>query len=329
MTNYSASIVYNGIIYYKNDIRSVRFSNGNCTRITDEGEILTKKKSTARNLGLAKVGCLGSASNTAAEQSPPSPSQPHVTRNTNRLFSLNRKEIARRIYSWYHTSDCSKHLYFVTISFPLKLSDNLAYKYFNTWLTKLRKEEEINNYIWVAERQENGTIHFHILVSNYVKIREYNDLMKECLLNGLNKKEFAYSRDKINTYNGVDLAKDKKTKKVVNLSKGGNFKNVAKYITKYVTKNTTEMQRQTWHCSRLLSNLVTKVNITILELSKIGNLVGNNHEPLFENDYIKFFPFATEEKNIYHKLMFEVNQVIEQCAQLTAPTEMELSYSEN
>ncbi|MBS1759275.1 MAG: hypothetical protein JST23_04045 [Bacteroidetes bacterium] len=31
------------------------------------------------HLGLAKVGCLGSAPNAAAEQSPPSPSQPHVT----------------------------------------------------------------------------------------------------------------------------------------------------------------------------------------------------------------------------------------------------------
>jgi hypothetical protein len=157
-----------------------------------------------------------------------------------------------------------------------------------------------------------------MFVSNYVNIVEYNRLMKETLLNGLNKREFQYDRRKLQNYNGVDLMKDRTTRKVINFAKSKDYKNVSKYVTKYVTKNKTSMSRQVWHCSRLLSNLATKVNITEDELVTLENHIANDLKPIFENEHIMFFAFKPNTETVFHKMLRYVNLTLEQCDFLSA-----------
>jgi len=87
------------------------------------------------------------------------------TNNVDKIgFSVNKKEIRRRIQGMINAQKYAKgvpKLFFITISFPPCISDRVGYRLLNTWLTRLRKWRKKMSYLWVAERQKNGTIHFH------------------------------------------------------------------------------------------------------------------------------------------------------------------------
>jgi len=53
--------------------------------------------------------------------------------------------------------------------------DNYIKKYLlNEFLTRLRKDYGMQNYIWKAEKQQNGNIHFHIVVDKYMYFKDVN-----------------------------------------------------------------------------------------------------------------------------------------------------------
>lgn len=54
----------------------------------------------------------------------------------------------------------------------------------NQFLTELREKHNLTNYVWKAEKQKNGNLHFHILIDIYIdhrKIREYWNRIQEKL----------------------------------------------------------------------------------------------------------------------------------------------------
>ena len=85
------------------------------------------------------------------------------TKKVEKVYTLNKKKVRKRITAFTRLSISRKHLYFYSLSFPEGLKDGLAYEVFNIFLTRLRTEEMIENYVWIAERQENQTIHFHLV----------------------------------------------------------------------------------------------------------------------------------------------------------------------
>jgi hypothetical protein len=70
-----------------------------------------------------------------------------------------------------------KFLAFYSIRFPVGLPDEKAYKIFNTWFTRCRRDSGLKTYLWVAERQKNGTIHFHLLTNDFLPIKAVNGYM--------------------------------------------------------------------------------------------------------------------------------------------------------
>jgi hypothetical protein len=166
-----------------------------------------------------------------------------------RKHKLNKSKVKKKCYALSRLSKSKAFLAFYSISFPVNLSDQVCYKLFNIWLTRCRRTGGLNTYLWVAERQKNGTIHFHLLTNDFMPIKIVNGFMAKAL-----KTEKKTGNDvlkEVNTeaYNGVDV------KKV-----GNNKKSLIGYLIKYVAKNNIEFYRLPWHCSRDVSVLNTSTN---------------------------------------------------------------------
>lgn len=160
-----------------------------------------------------------------------------------------RSKVRKKCYAFSRLEKSKRFFAFYSISFPKGMSDETGYKLFNTWLTRCRRKQGLKSYLWVAERQKNGTIHFHLLTNDYMKIGIVNGFMASSL--ATEKKRGNEALKEVNTaiYNGVDVKRVKNGRK-----------SLIGYLTKYVTKNEIEFYRLPWHCSRDVSRLFTSIN---------------------------------------------------------------------
>jgi hypothetical protein len=207
-----------------------------------DGELIEVKKS-SRSITSNKI-------NQESEVKPPEIVESSAIEvEERRTFRLNKSKVKKKCYALSRLEKSKKFLAFYSISFPAGLPDENAYRIFNTWLTRCRKDANLNTYLWVAERQKNGTIHFHLLTNDFMPIRQVNGFMAKCL-NSEKKKRVDMLKDiDLKKYNGVDV------KKV-----GKNKNGIISYLSKYVTKNEVEFYRLPWHCSRDVSRLFTSIN---------------------------------------------------------------------
>lgn len=241
---------------------------------------------------------------------PGEPIQPKAKRQ-NKSYTINKKEVSHRIRNYINQQKGIKKLYFWTVTFPLNTTDDTAFILLNKWLTRLRKEQLLKSYLWVSERQENGTIHFHIAIPHYMNVQKANKYMRAsimwCIKDGSIEK-FAIPPK---NYNGVDIAKNRKTKRITNFAANKKDKALTSYLTKYVTKNNTSFQHLAWHCSRDFSNIIIAFRLLESELitSQINLLT--NPEKTFENDWIIFVPWRTSPPDIVRQYLARVNHILQ------------------
>ena len=167
-----------------------------------------------------------------------------------KIYRLNKSKVKKKCHALSRLEKSKKFMAFYSISFPIGLPDQTAYRIFNTWLTRCRKNSSLKSYLWVAERQKNETIHFHLLTNDCMPILQVNSFMAKCLLSEQKKGCEALKTVNTDKYNGVDVKRVGKEKK-----------GIISYLAKYVTKNTIEFYRLPWHCSRDVSRLFTSINI--------------------------------------------------------------------
>jgi hypothetical protein len=206
-------------------------------------------------------------------------------------------------------------LYFFTVTFQAGTADDICYQALNTWLTVLRQRKLLLSYLWVAERQKNGTIHFHMAVPHYMNAKLVNRKMKNVLLDLRGKGLLpGWERWEIAKYNGVDIAKNRDTKRPVNFAAGGKDRALVNYLTKYITKNETTMLHLAWHCSRDWSALVLGMTFTRNELKTFVKGRNLEKEPL-HTEYCEFYRwnnykpperFAQHLANINYDVLFFV-----------------------
>lgn len=225
-----------------------------------------------------------------------------------RFYKLNATKIRRKLYAWFNTEQGKKKMSFVTVTFPGQTDDNEIYRIFNLFLTKLRKYENLLSYLWVAERQKNGTIHYHILTTDDVFIKEWNNHLRIILINLYNKNNLHFKGYNPIKYNGVDIAKDRKTKKVINFASKNNQKAVSYYITKYITKNDTKMNRFVWHCSRNISVLFTSVVLPDSFLQEWEEK--NTDKKVYENEKLSVYRGYALTCSEYLEELKQVNQML-------------------
>lgn len=118
---------------------------------------------------------------------------------------------------------------FVLITLTLPAAQDHGDKFIKTYMLnpfmkRLRKNHNVTNYMWKAETQKNGNIHFHIVIDVYVS---YADLRSMWLFY---MKKFGY----IDRFNKANPGKQAPCINVVGQK---TMKNPVNYICKYMTKN--------------------------------------------------------------------------------------------
>jgi hypothetical protein len=133
------------------------------------------------------------------------------------------------------------YLIMITLTLPCKQIESdkvVKSKYLNLFLQKLRNQIDDFNYLWVAEKQGNGNIHFHLIVDKYFKKEYIQKLWNETLANGeyINKFQHKFGHrmppsTKITGQHGM--------------------KDASEYLTKYVTKSEKSdlIEGKAWDCS--------------------------------------------------------------------------------
>lgn len=261
-----------------------------------------------------------------------------------RTYSVNKKIVSRKLYSFFHSKLANKRFYFYTISFPLSTPDNLAYALFNAVLTRLRKGydvssiaflllakysesksdkwhfavnkltklskfEQLRHYLWVAERQKNGTIHFHIITSDFVNVLIFNHFVSTYIFNTISKKSTSVNLSHLNSsiYNGVDVSKRR--------SGLSSVTDIRKYLTKYVTKNTTKFLHYAWHCSRSVSALFTTKEFPVSAVNSSDFPIDANYksEYYYISDYYTFIFYPAIDFETVFSDMIDLNNDIIDC----------------
>lgn len=133
----------------------------------------------------------------------------------------------------------------------------------NSFLNAMRRKWDVDKYIWKAEKQENGNIHYHILTDRFIhwkEIREtwnhiqgnlgyidrYSEKMKEFFKDGFkmsdNPKDKRSKQKQLKAYNdGIKTGfRDPNSTDIHALYK---VKNIPAYISKYISKPITKTER--------------------------------------------------------------------------------------
>lgn len=124
----------------------------------------------------------------------------------------------------------------------------------------LRIERGCNHYIWKAERQGNGNIHFHLLINKYINYKILQDKWNFI------QAKYGYLNSFLNRFGHTDPHSTE-------IRNGKKTKSLARYISKYFSKNETGklIEGRTWYCSKSLQGLGNLV------LNIIDHKIGRAH----------------------------------------------------
>lgn len=168
---------------------------------------------------------------------------------------------------------------FVTLTLPSKQvhSDlEIKEKILNQFLVELRQRWKCKLYLWKAESQQNGNIHFHITCDKYIYfadlrnvwnricdklgyVSRYSDEMKKLDLTAYLKQysKSGKKKDLIKRYwDGVHCGWSNPNSTDIHSVR--NIRNMPAYLSKYFTNNEKQEGRRKiegnlWYCSELLS----------------------------------------------------------------------------
>jgi len=135
----------------------------------------------------------------------------------------------------------SDYLSFITLTLSAKQihgHKEIKRTLLNHFLIVIQRKYEINRWLWKAEVQKNGNIHFHILVDKYIEKKELQGLW-----NGIQNK-LGYV-DRFQEKFGHSNPPSTEIKKVKDLS------TTLAYLRKYLTKKGEEIENfgRCWGCS--------------------------------------------------------------------------------
>jgi hypothetical protein len=170
---------------------------------------------------------------------------------------------------------------FLTFTLPAEqgtVDDKTIKHCLDNWIKRAKRKHHLNSYVWRAERQANGNIHFHMITDCYIHYESIRNDWNSCLRpTGLIQK--FYEKHGHENPNSTDVHAVWK------------INNLTQYFVKYMSKKHKEgeepIKGKVWDCSK---NLKTKINCsTLLEgeaLQAFDTLANNKkiramHEGIF------------------------------------------------
>lgn len=223
------------------------------------------------------------------------------TQPVSKYHSINKSKLKAKIHSFFRLKQSEKFCAFYSISFPQNFPDKSAQIVLNNVLTSLRLNALPFQYIWVAERQKNGTIHFHMLMNRWLNIRITNLLFARAISHEMNVSKLHHINFNPSIYNGVDVERVMSEKGINN------------YITKYVSKNNEKFKGRAWASCQIVSRMFTSISYMFGEVymndahfyyNAAGDLI------LFEHDFFINWPLKHPPPRYYMKPLIDANEQI-------------------
>ena len=162
-----------------------------------------------------------------------------------------RKKIVNSINWLYHIAEWKKYITkngkhmqfkisFLTLTLPCKqmhTDGELVKLALQPILNNLRQNYDLQNYVWRAEIQKNGNLHFHIItdtpINYWLTLKNWNNILSK--LGYI--EQFRKLNPKSNFPNSVDV------------KRAGNIKKIGSYLAKYLAKKrTVEDNQRTLNC---------------------------------------------------------------------------------
>jgi hypothetical protein len=200
---------------------------------------------------------------------------------------VNPKKIKHRCIALVN-AQAKKKMYAFTITFPPCVGDDMAYKLFNNWLTNCRKYLKLQDYMWVREFQQVGTVHFHMLVPHYFHVHSANRAMQQALITQIKNGALAWHVKAAKRYNGVHIGKNDKTKQVTNFASPRERRALLNYMLKYMSKSkmqNSDTNHYAWHNSRAFSRMITSMTLTEAEARQLRIREQLNPDSIWTNEW--------------------------------------------
>lgn len=218
---------------------------------------------------------------------------------------------------------------FITLTLPSAQihSDNeIKRRCLNSLLLELKQFYKIKNYLWRAEKQENGNIHFHIIIDKFVDWNElrnrwnriinklgYVNRYRESLLK-FHKDGFKLREDLVGKWSEVKqraaykkgISQGWQNPNSTDIHSIKKILNIKAYLSKYLTKNQNEISvsgirnpindRQAgriWGCSKNLSNPKGAQMVLDTETEEIlSEVLKNSNCRIYKGDYFEVFSLS-------------------------------------
>lgn len=211
-----------------------------------------------------------------------------MSKSLSYLLCLSEK---KKVYSKLQKKYITFRIVFVTLTLPstqVHTDKEITNICFNQFLIELNKYHNVKKYIWRAEKQENGNIHYHLLINEFI---EYQELRKRWnrIINKLGYVDIYQQRMKLYFRNGFKLSENPNDKRTVEEQRKAyligqksdwrspnstdihdtrKVKSITAYVSKYLKKqpkvNLDESEEENekmlvkgrlWSCSQNLSNI--------------------------------------------------------------------------
>jgi hypothetical protein len=230
------------------------------------------------------------------------------------LTSKSKKQINKIIYHWANCVELiqelklkdnkikRRSLSMVTLTLPsaqILTDKDCNSKYLSPFINRLKKYKPDIHYLWVAEKQKNGSIHYHIIIDLYLGKIWIRNIWNSILANG---PEFDNYKKKFNKV-------DPPSTQVDSLKK---IHNSGAYITKYITKLDIlqEIKSKKWDCdSKLLQISKMSLISKAWYIEEFAHYCNYFQIKKYEDSFFKIFTFNSNFHksfkflNMYHDLL--------------------------
>lgn len=175
------------------------------------------------------------------------------------LSATTSRRIAHILEIWYRTirvandkknllsTTNDKKLVFLTLTLSSKQlhTDNeIKRNMLNLFLIQLNRSYKMVNYLWKAEKQKNGNIHFHIITDVYIDKNEVNHLWDSILFKwGYLNTQPTFTNDYTSPSTRIECVNDSTT--------------VGSYMGKYMSKSDEngKVEGRVWGASKMVKEL--------------------------------------------------------------------------
>jgi hypothetical protein len=156
----------------------------------------------------------------------------------------------------------------------------------NDFLTRLRQQKHLDRYIWRAEPQKRGAIHFHITTNQWFDLQYIRDTWNSCqkklgIIDLFNKKHHHINPNSTDVHSIRDI------------------RHSGKYISKYLSKvalDSRSINGKIWDCSQ---NLKPKAKCEIIcegqDFDYLCKLESAFSDRTYQTDYFKFIPMSSND----------------------------------